>query len=125
MHDDVIREGTAADPINTWGPYSGDIRRSYVELYLASQPISLRQFAEKYGINRVTLSKWLYLYEGIKPEPGRTRHLPKGGKPAPAADSKPAQASDDAIRTVTIPCTEYLELLEAKAKLTTIQAVCR
>lgn len=96
-----------------------------MELYLSSQPISLRQFAEKYGINRVTLSKWLYLYEGLKPEPGRTRHLPKDGKSAPAADSKPAHASDDAIRTVTIPYTEYLEFLEIKAKLTTIQAVCQ
>ena len=31
-----------------------------MELFLASQPISLRQFAERYGINRKTLAKWVY-----------------------------------------------------------------
>lgn len=129
MHDDVIREGTAVDPINTWGPYSYDIRKNYVELFLASQPISLRQFAERYGINRKTLAKWVYIYEGMAPGPGTDRYPARKGKtvlgPDQTAGRPPVPDDADALRTVTIPYTEYLALLDAKARLSAIQAVCQ
>lgn len=91
MHDDVTEE-TKPGPKGSRGTYPPEIRQHYVELFLASQPISQREFARKYGFNRKSLMKWLRVYAGIPPKESMNRHprkaSPKAGKGAAKASGR-------------------------------------
>lgn len=148
MYYDAATKEIAPAPQELHGPYPIEVRKRYVELFLASQPISRRKFAEKYGINRKSIMKWLRVYEGMpinaskshprKPvpaagreqatRPARTAARNPPPKASPAADGEQAPGGapgDGGIRTITIPYREYTELLMMKTKLDEIRAVCQ
>lgn len=141
MYDDAA-EGMAASPRGTRGRYPIEARKYYVNLFLASQPISQREFARKHGFNRKSLMKWLRVYAGVSPNENMNRHSRKtapgaGRKPVPKSSRTPEQKpaarpappsgalKDDTCRTITIPYMEYMELLALKAKLNAVRAVCQ
>lgn len=144
MYYDAVTKEIVPVPQKICGAYPVDVRKRFVALFLASQPISERKFAEMYGINRKSLMKWLRVYEGISlrgqhgaapaadkgPAPGPGREA--GRKPSPkagrTADREPGNSStsdDGGMRTITIPRAEYLALLGMKGKFSSIRAICQ
>lgn len=109
MDGAAMKSGAMTARKNNNGLYPVEARKECVRQFLASQPISRKSFAARYGIGRKTLARWLAAYG-----------------PALGAGTCPdTHKSNSQAVAVPVPYAEYLELQEIKAKYSAICAMCR
>ena len=126
--NDVVKEEAELNLEKSGCIYPEEVRKRYVKLFLASQPITMTEFAAQHGLDRKSIRRWLDKYGVDYAQPKRWIHNTAHETTTKLAAVRPAplrSASDNDTnaQTVTIPYTEYLSLLQEKAKLDTIRAV--
>lgn len=114
MYDDTIIEKAKHNLRGPNGTFPVAARRKYVELYLSSQPISKTEFCRQHGFSIDAFRRWL------------RRYGPSDKDAAPVSKETQSPSSipvDSSGSSVTIPYSEYLSLLQIKAKYDVIRAI--